>query len=142
MNRAVITIAITLGALTLPLQAAAAGRSVVTYSAGHLHQQQWDWQRHREHRREAIPHRHSYNHRVIKTNHRAVKQRLAADRLNHRRYHSNHLSNPREITIHYYAPGNGRYYDRDRRHHHRQNTDYQEWLSVVTLLDNIYSDQP
>ena len=87
MNSAVISIAITLGVAILPLQVTAAERSALTYSAGHVHKQQHDWQRHREHRREAIPHRNSYNQLGIKTDHRAVKKRLAAQRLKHRRHH-------------------------------------------------------
>lgn len=149
MNRAVITTAITLGVLLLPLQAVAADRSTVKYSAGHLHKQQQDWQSHREHRREAIPHRAQYNHRVVKTNHRAVKQRVAAYRLKQRHEYRKYAANPREVYIHYYAPGNRRHYhqrghrahNHGHKHSHNHNTDHLEWLTMMALLDNIYSDR-
>ena len=96
MNRAVITTAITLGVLLLPLQAVAAERSAVKHSAGHFYKQQQDWQSHRIHRRDAIPHRNLYNHRVIKTDHRGVKRRVADYRLKHRRDHRRYAASPRE----------------------------------------------
>ena len=142
MNRAVITTAITLGVLLLPLQAVAAERSAVKHSAGHFYKQQQDWQSHRKHRRDAIPHRNLYNRRVIKTGHRGVKRRVADYRLKHRRDHRRYAASPREIHIHYYGPDNRRhYYPRSRHsHNHRHGSDYLEWLSVMALLDNIYSD--
>lgn len=140
MNRAVITTAITLGVLLLPLQAVAGDRSTVKQGAGHLHKQQQDWQSHREHRREAIPHRAQYNHRVVNTNHRAVKRRVAAYRHAHRRDHRKYRVNPREVYIHYYAPGNRRHYHQRGHRAHNHNTDHLEWLALMALLDNIYSD--
>lgn len=144
MNRAVISIAITLGVAILPLQVTAAERSALTYSAGHVHKQQHDWQRHREHRREAIPHRNSYNQLVIKTDHRAVKKRLAAQRLKYRRHHKKHFSNPREISIHYYGVDRSKYHHHRGRHSHshQHDRDYLEWLAVMAMLDSIYSDRP
>lgn len=152
MNRAVITTAITIGVLMLPVQAVAAERTVVKYSAGHQHKHQQDWRSYREHRREAIPHRNSYNQLIIKTDYRAVKKRVAAYRLKHPRHHRNSYANPRQLYIHYYGPGNGHHYDRHRQHcrdhqrgrhshSHHHDRDYLQWLSLMAMLDNIYSNQ-
>lgn len=159
MNKVVISL-LTLGACLIPVQALSAEgannseRSAVVQSAGHKHRGHQDWQQHREHRRDTIPHRHGYNHRVIKTDHQAIKKRVAAYHKKHPHQHRQRSVYPKEITIHYYGANSAHPYDRHRRHYlnhlrhrhshrhsHQNDTDYLEWLTLMALLDNIYSDR-
>lgn len=170
MKKAIITTFTMLGILMFPLNAMAADRDSSKHRPGDPHESRHDrhhdsqerhsearkerhqdWKQHREHRRAAIKHHqieNTFNGHRIKTNHRAVKKRVAAYKIKHQRHMHRQKNNwlgshpldsgweksrhndsrflsRRDFYNHYYGRGNPQHYERHREHYlshgHRQN---------------------
>jgi hypothetical protein len=103
--------------------------------------------------------------KVYQTNRHAVQRRVVKQRLYldseyrqraSRRWQANHLNTDTRLAFYndYYGYNNGEHFGQHRRHyesfhghhsahkkHHQDDSDYLEWVAVMSLLSEIYDDE-